>query len=271
MTLMRSCAERFVASTYCRCSGASSVSARRLIMPSTPFIGVRISCDIVARKSLFARAPLSACSFAATSASAALFSAVTSRTSRVNAREPRTENSDHSTSAANVLPSLRIARAPARSPARNARMSPPQGVAVVRSVSTDAPRRSAVGRPKSRAAAALARVTNPRSSTRSRPAGDVSTIARNVSSRARRSSSARSRCCRPAREVRMARQVPIAISKLPIASVQNQRSSRKGSVIASSRSGGLRLSPGPDRRQTAGLWPAHREGPPRRAPRAAGP
>jgi hypothetical protein len=48
-----------------RCSGASFVSSRSPTIPSTPFIGVRISWLIVARNSPFARAAASAASFAA--------------------------------------------------------------------------------------------------------------------------------------------------------------------------------------------------------------
>ncbi len=41
--------------TKSRCSAVSVVSMRMLVMPMTPFIGVRISCDMDARNSLFAR------------------------------------------------------------------------------------------------------------------------------------------------------------------------------------------------------------------------
>ena len=50
------------------CSGVSSSSS---VMPSTPFIGVRISWLMFARNSLFARFAAAAASFAATSAASA--------------------------------------------------------------------------------------------------------------------------------------------------------------------------------------------------------
>ncbi len=46
--------------TESRWSGVSGVWSRRLVMPMTPFIGVRISCDMEARKSLLAREAASA-------------------------------------------------------------------------------------------------------------------------------------------------------------------------------------------------------------------
>ena len=41
----------WMVSTYSRCSGVSSVSIRRPVMPMTPLSGVRISWLIVARNS----------------------------------------------------------------------------------------------------------------------------------------------------------------------------------------------------------------------------
>jgi hypothetical protein len=44
--------------------GGELVSSRRLVMPMTPFIGVRISCDMEARNSLLAREAASASALA---------------------------------------------------------------------------------------------------------------------------------------------------------------------------------------------------------------
>ena len=44
------CAELLAVSTNSRCSVVSFVPSARSIMPMIPFIGVRISCDILARK-----------------------------------------------------------------------------------------------------------------------------------------------------------------------------------------------------------------------------
>ena len=51
-------------SAYSRCSAVSEVSRRSPVMPSTPFMGVRISWLIMARKSLLARAACSAATLA---------------------------------------------------------------------------------------------------------------------------------------------------------------------------------------------------------------
>ncbi len=57
-------AERCMVSISCRCWSVSDVSLRSCVHPSTPFIGVRSSWLIVARKIPFARADSSAASFA---------------------------------------------------------------------------------------------------------------------------------------------------------------------------------------------------------------
>ena len=50
-----------------RCSSVSGVSSSRLVMPMTPFMGVRISWLIVARNADFASAACSASSLASRS------------------------------------------------------------------------------------------------------------------------------------------------------------------------------------------------------------
>ena len=62
--------ERFTVSAYSCCSGVSGVSRSSAVMPMMPFIGVRISWLIAARKSLFARLAISAASFASDSSRA---------------------------------------------------------------------------------------------------------------------------------------------------------------------------------------------------------
>ena len=49
---------------YSRCSAVSSVSSANSVIPSTPFMGVRISWLMLARNSLLARLAASAASFA---------------------------------------------------------------------------------------------------------------------------------------------------------------------------------------------------------------
>ena len=61
-------AELFV-STCSRCSRVRSESRRRLVMPRTPFMGVRISWLTLARNSSLARFAASAASLASRSAS----------------------------------------------------------------------------------------------------------------------------------------------------------------------------------------------------------
>ena len=56
--------ERSTPCTYCRCSSRRGVASSNSVMPSTPFIGVRISWLIIARNSLLARLPASAASLA---------------------------------------------------------------------------------------------------------------------------------------------------------------------------------------------------------------
>ena len=68
-----------IVSANSRCSASRLVSSSRLVMPITPFIGVRISWLIFARNSLFARAADSAASFAALSASSPRTRSVTSQ------------------------------------------------------------------------------------------------------------------------------------------------------------------------------------------------
>ena len=65
-------------SAYSCCTGLSEVSSSSSVMPSTPFIGVRISWLMLARKSLLARLAAEACSVAATSAARAASCAVMS-------------------------------------------------------------------------------------------------------------------------------------------------------------------------------------------------
>ena len=70
--------ERPMISRYSRCSSVSVVLDRRLVIPSTPFIGVRNSWLMIARKSLLLRAACSACSRANRSVSSARRRSVTS-------------------------------------------------------------------------------------------------------------------------------------------------------------------------------------------------
>ncbi len=65
-----------------RCSGLRSVSSASSSMPSTPFIGVRISWLMLARNSLFDRFAASATSFAASSSSLACDSSAVRATTR---------------------------------------------------------------------------------------------------------------------------------------------------------------------------------------------
>ena len=64
---------------YSRCVRSSGVSSTSSTMPMTPFIGVRISWDMFARNSLFARLEASAASRARDCASSTCLRAVTSR------------------------------------------------------------------------------------------------------------------------------------------------------------------------------------------------
>ncbi len=57
-------AEVLTISRYCRCSGGCGASSSSSVMPSTPFIGVRISWLMLATNSLLARLALSAASVA---------------------------------------------------------------------------------------------------------------------------------------------------------------------------------------------------------------
>ena len=70
-----------IVSANWRCSRVSGVPRRRLVIPMTPFIGVRISWLIVARKALLARLASSASRVAASS-SAVRAATSSSRTSR---------------------------------------------------------------------------------------------------------------------------------------------------------------------------------------------
>ena len=72
--------EALTAWAYSRCSGVRSVSSSSSVMPSTPFIGVRISWLMVARNSDLARCAASAASFARRSSSSACRRSVTSST-----------------------------------------------------------------------------------------------------------------------------------------------------------------------------------------------
>ena len=64
MILRRLSPEAEMLPTYSRCSGESSVSARSCAMPSTPFMGVRISWLMLARNALLLRLAFSAASLA---------------------------------------------------------------------------------------------------------------------------------------------------------------------------------------------------------------
>ena len=64
MMVSRASPELRIVWTKSLCSLLRWVSVRRLVMPMTPFIGVRISWDIEARNSLFAREAASASTFA---------------------------------------------------------------------------------------------------------------------------------------------------------------------------------------------------------------
>ena len=64
MTVMRASAEAFTMCRYSRCSKLSGVSSVRFVIPMMPFIGVRISWLMFARKSPFARFAASAASIA---------------------------------------------------------------------------------------------------------------------------------------------------------------------------------------------------------------
>ena len=64
MTVSNPSAEVFAISRYSRCAGLRSVPSTSSVMPSTPFIGVRISWLMFARNELLASAATSAASFA---------------------------------------------------------------------------------------------------------------------------------------------------------------------------------------------------------------
>ena len=78
MTSSRDSAELWATSRYSRWLGSSLVPSASSSIPSTPFIGVRISWLMLARNSLFARLAASAASRAPRSASCALTRSVTS-------------------------------------------------------------------------------------------------------------------------------------------------------------------------------------------------
>ena len=79
MMVSKASPEDRIVSTNPDCSASSGVSASRLVIPITPFMGVRISWLMLARNSLFAFVAASAASFASISAASARFSSVTSR------------------------------------------------------------------------------------------------------------------------------------------------------------------------------------------------
>ena len=62
ITVSRESPDIFTVSRYSRCSGVSSVSSARSVIPITPFSGVRISWLMLAKNSLFARLAASAAS-----------------------------------------------------------------------------------------------------------------------------------------------------------------------------------------------------------------
>ena len=70
--------DAFSVSAYSRCSRERSVSSSSDVMPSTPFIGVRISWLMLARNSLLATVAASAFDRAASSDSSSSFCSVTS-------------------------------------------------------------------------------------------------------------------------------------------------------------------------------------------------
>ena len=101
--------DRDTFSTRRRCRTFSEVEASRLAMPSTPFIGVRISWLMVARNCDFARLAASACSRARTSSDSARFRSVMSRRMLVKKTSSPLRTSLTAISMANSVPSLRIA------------------------------------------------------------------------------------------------------------------------------------------------------------------
>ena len=81
---------RSTASAYWRCSSLSSVSRSSPFIPMMPFMGVRISWLMLARKEDFARVAASAASRAAVSCSWSFFCCVMStKLSRQKGRPPR--------------------------------------------------------------------------------------------------------------------------------------------------------------------------------------
>ena len=85
---------------YSRCTGASSVSSTKSVMPMMAFIGVRISWLMLARKALFARLAASAASFAFCNSAWVCLRPVISRKT---ATPPRTMSEPSSRGAAFVL------------------------------------------------------------------------------------------------------------------------------------------------------------------------
>ncbi len=79
MMVSRLSAEDRTVSAYSLCSSSRSVSSSSPVMPMTPFMGVRISWDMFARNSDFARLASSAASFACFSPCSASLRSVTSR------------------------------------------------------------------------------------------------------------------------------------------------------------------------------------------------
>ena len=75
MMVSRASADDFTMPRYSRCSAVKSVSSANSVMPMMPFIGVRISWLMVARKSLLARFACSADSLACVNSSTRSFTA----------------------------------------------------------------------------------------------------------------------------------------------------------------------------------------------------
>ena len=69
MMRRRACALSRITATLRACAGSSRERSSTSIIPSTPFIGVRISWLIAARKVDFARSAASACARAASARS----------------------------------------------------------------------------------------------------------------------------------------------------------------------------------------------------------
>ena len=105
MITSRFCPLSRIVSVYSRCVASSGVSSNRLVMPMTPFIGVRISWLIVARNADFAWLALSAWIFACSSSTAcARSSSVRASSWRSRSRACRTTALDRFRSDSMAMP-----------------------------------------------------------------------------------------------------------------------------------------------------------------------